>query len=161
VESGSFGTTAAHQKADEGPNCRDNVSLTKFTLRICRNCTSFIASPEHDVRGFATGQTATVSSAWSDELSRALCVPSDELLGRVMVHELGHLLLGPGHSRVGIMKAHWGPQDLHLSNLGMLDFTSEQAALIRSNLRGRADETVVLEDTHVHINSQSGIGLIR
>jgi hypothetical protein len=157
VESGSFGTTAAHQKADEGPNCRDNVSLTKFTLRICRNCTSFIASPEHDVRGFATGQTATVSSAWSDELSHALYVPSEELLGRVIVHELGHLLLGPGHSRVGIMKAHWKPEDLHRSNLGMLNFTSEQAERIRSNLqRGRADETVVLEDAHVHVNSAIG-----
>lgn len=150
------------KSADEDPNCRDNVRITNFTLRICRNCTSFIASPAPDVRGFATGQTATVSSAWSDELSQALYVPSDELLGRVIVHELGHLLLGPGHSRGGIMKAHWGPEDLHRSNLGMLNFTSEQAALIRSNLqRGRADETAVLEDTHVHINSQSRIGLIR
>jgi hypothetical protein len=33
------------------------------------------------------------------------------LVGRVMAHEIGHMVLGSAHSRTGIMRAHWSLDD--------------------------------------------------
>jgi hypothetical protein len=49
------------------------------------------------------------------------------ILGTVMAHELGHLLLGlNSHSRAGIMKARWGSEELRHMSWGTLGFTNQQ-----------------------------------
>jgi len=59
----------------------------------------------------------------------------DQLLGLVIAHEIGHLLLPDhSHSKTGIMRAMWDEQDLRLAAHGELGFTPEQAELIRSEL---------------------------
>jgi hypothetical protein len=65
----------------------------------------------------------------------------DRILGHVIAHEAGHILLGPGaHSRVGIMRAPWSPRDLHRISLGFpLAFTDDQRRRLRANLLA-ADE---------------------
>ena len=51
-----------------------------------------------------------------------------DILGSVVAHELGHLLLGSNsHSSAGIMRAHWQGEELHRLSRGNLGFTSEQA----------------------------------
>jgi hypothetical protein len=61
-------------------------------------------------------------------------VPS--ILGLAMAHEIGHLLLpAESHSPGGIMQATWGHDALHSFRRERLDFTAEQAELIRSALR--------------------------
>ena len=58
-----------------------------------------------------------------------------EILGYVMAHEVGHLLLGlNSHSQTGVMRAHWQPDDLRRAAKGDLLFTAEQAVLMRSHL---------------------------
>ena len=123
--------------ADGDPYCSASTRPMTFNLRICNNCTDFLKTPEHEVRGFVSGETATVSSTWTRELQTA-SVSSELVLGRVIAHELGHVLLGPGHSPVGIMKAHWTVNDLDPGKLGMLVFTKEQGRLIRSALKSYA-----------------------
>jgi hypothetical protein len=62
------------------------------------------------------------------------------ILGCVIAHELGHLLLGPnGHSAGGIMQGEWGPKQLHLALMGGLLFTSQQSKLLRRAARARAE----------------------
>ena len=142
-------------RAEDDPGCGERASLATFDLRICRNCTS-LATSEYGVRGYVVGSMATVSTTWSDEISRSLSVPSEYLLGRVIVHELGHLLLGPGHAPVGIMKAHWTRDDLRPNNLGMLCFTAQQATLISSKLEywhSAKNETITLADAHLQVHS--------
>jgi hypothetical protein len=57
------------------------------------------------------------------------------LVGHLMAHELGHLLLGPtSHSRTGIMCAVWRPEDLRNAAQGVLLFTPEQSKLLRAKL---------------------------
>ena len=56
------------------------------------------------------------------------------MLAHVMAHELGHLLLPYGHSATGLMRADWNAKDLRLAADGRLNFTSEQAELIRGGL---------------------------
>jgi hypothetical protein len=59
------------------------------------------------------------------------------ILGAAMVHELGHLLLGPTHSSEGVMRAEWNKADAWAATQGNLDFTQEQVKLIREEVRRR------------------------
>jgi hypothetical protein len=54
-------------------------------------------------------------------------------LGDVMAHELGHLILPPGHSNVGIMRP-----GINLRSRRLETFTEAEAAQIRGVLRERA-----------------------
>ena len=55
------------------------------------------------------------------------------LLGSVIAHELGHLLLrSPDHSAKGIMQPVWGSIQVHHALKGNLLFTAEQAVRIQS-----------------------------
>ena len=69
--------------------------------------------------------------------SKALClVKEGDLLGYVVVHELGHLLLGQdSHSTQGLMRARWEVSELHEARLGTLRFTAGEAQLMRSRYR--------------------------
>ena len=130
---------------NDAPRCAESLGLNTFELRICRSCTSSLSARGREVGGYAAGRTATVSSLWAAQFEQTRYVCSTKVLGRAMVHELGHLLLGPNHSPVGIMKANWMPEDLNPAKLGMLMFTSEQGELIRSilKLQGSANSETV------------------
>jgi len=50
------------------------------------------------------------------------------ILGRVMAHEVGHLLLPPNsHSPIGIMRAH-----VDFSQVGVNTFTNDQVSILHS-----------------------------
>jgi hypothetical protein len=58
-----------------------------------------------------------------------------EVLGHVMAHELGHLLLGQkSHSRTGIMQARWGEPQLCQMRMGVLRFEKSQAEAMHARL---------------------------
>jgi hypothetical protein len=63
-------------------------------------------------------------------------VPLAFVLAGAIAHEIGHLLLPDGmdggHSTVGLMRACWNRRDFHRAGNGLLRFSPEQAALIRS-----------------------------
>ena len=60
-------------------------------------------------------------------------VKTGELLGYVVAHELGHLLLGrDSHSATGLMTAVWGAAEMQQASQGKLLFTSDQGDRIRS-----------------------------
>jgi hypothetical protein len=58
------------------------------------------------------------------------------ILGCVIAHELGHLLLGThGHSITGIMKASWDSEQTRRALMSQLSFLPEEGALLRAALR--------------------------
>jgi hypothetical protein len=60
------------------------------------------------------------------------------LLGHLMAHEMGHLLLGAGsHSVSGLMRAHWQQHELELVRQRTLAFTSGQVESIRAQAQER------------------------
>jgi len=62
-----------------------------------------------------------------------------QVLGHVMAHEMGHLLLSlVDHTPKGIMKACWGPKELQQIADGELLFTPLEAAKMQEKLRRRA-----------------------
>ena len=61
------------------------------------------------------------------------------ILGCVIAHEMGHLLLGSNsHSRHGIMRPNWSRQDLEDAYFGRQCFTSRQAKRLHADVRVRA-----------------------
>jgi hypothetical protein len=60
------------------------------------------------------------------------------IVGCVMAHEIGHLLLGPsGHSGGGIMQPRWGSKQVRMLLMRGLSFTPEQSKLMRAEARNR------------------------
>ena len=56
------------------------------------------------------------------------------VLGCVIAHELGHLLLGPyGHSIGGIMQAQWGIEQTRLALMSQLFFLPKEARLMQGD----------------------------
>ena len=56
------------------------------------------------------------------------------LLGHVIAHEVGHVLLRNGHAPKGLMRADWVESELLQARLGRLGFTAIQGSRIRSRL---------------------------
>jgi hypothetical protein len=60
------------------------------------------------------------------------------ILGCLIVHEVGHLLLkSSNHSATGIMQAHWERKQIRQSLTGVMLFTPQQSKLIREEVRMR------------------------
>ena len=58
------------------------------------------------------------------------------ILGHVMAHELGHLLLGTNsHSRDGLMVARWNRDDLARAARGDLLFRPEESRRMKSQFK--------------------------
>jgi hypothetical protein len=79
------------------------------------------------------GNYAVVYFRTLESSKAARMVTAGELLGHVVAHELGHLLLGlNSHSAAGLMLALWQAPELYQAAHGNLFFTGEQADRMRS-----------------------------
>jgi hypothetical protein len=63
-----------------------------------------------------------------------------ELLGFVIAHELGHLLLGPGHAPGGVMRGGWGLREMEALRKRWLTFNKNEVPRIRNELESRASK---------------------
>jgi hypothetical protein len=63
------------------------------------------------------------------------------LMGNVIAHEIGHLLLGPNsHAPNGIMQDPWTPAVLEEAYRGQLLFSPEQVSLMRERVNARDND---------------------
>jgi hypothetical protein len=119
--------------------CEKRVEAHDIMLRVLR-------APIHDgfqdaVFGFTVHPVlATVYYEYAVRRARNdnadFEVPA--ILGCVMAHEIGHLLLGPnGHSGAGIMQPRWGSKQVRMLLMRGLSFTPEQSKLMRAEARNR------------------------
>ena len=100
-----------------------------FAVSIVSRAVADMLVTDHTL-GFAESGTreATVLYDHVKRFSRRYHVNRGVLLGYVMAHELGHLLLPPkSHSTNGVMR---GTLDLQLASKRQLRFTPDQGALI-------------------------------
>ncbi len=63
---------------------------------------------------------------------------ADVILGHAVAHEIGHLLMGPEHSQIGLMRPRWGKADIKMAARGRLRFTPAQAEALRGIVARRA-----------------------
>jgi len=89
----------------------------------------------------ANDEFGVVADVFAD-LTKRFCVGRESshglVLGVVVAHELGHLLLGAGaHSPGGIMQAGWHPREIDKALQGHLLFTHSQCRQIREQVDAR------------------------
>lgn len=128
-------------KCEAGPVGEEAVEQHWFTIRLRGDRPP--GTPGPDTLGeafFSEGQPGYVADVYYKE-SQALAsgeqVETAALLGCVMAHELGHLLLGPGHAPDGLMRAAWGGKDLAAIRFGWLRFNRAECARIHEALQSR------------------------
>jgi hypothetical protein len=73
-------------------------------------------------------------------LANEWMTPWPPVLGAMIAHEAGHLLLGVnGHSPVGIMRARWSLGDIKQILEGRMNFDRQQAEKMRGDVRRRVN----------------------
>ena len=94
--------------------CDDRLAPSEVVVRIIKApAVTTTLTPDaygvaYGVQETNRGWLATVFSDRSDSAASRAGVEPGTLLGRVMAHEVGHLLLGGGyHGDAGVMRAHW------------------------------------------------------
>lgn len=127
--------------ADGDPTC-STPGAGEISLRIFRRPVA-----ERRRTGDATaGMTARqpggggIVQLFYDRVEEAAAmrgVPVDLVLGITAAHEIGHVLLRPGHSRSGIMSADLSGQDWHRAAQGWLGFSPGEVALIQGTVCGQ------------------------
>jgi hypothetical protein len=81
------------------------------------------------------GTYADVFYSSAEKLHQECHAGVPKVLGHVMAHEIGHLLLGMNaHSRMGIMRRDWHGPELQRIGMGRLLFSSEQARSMQTKL---------------------------
>ena len=84
------------------------------------------------------------SGAWADWRSALVIVKPETVIawhrkgfrlfwtGRVMAHEITHLLLGTqGHSDLGLMRGHWNTDDLRIASSACLGLPMRSVEVIQ------------------------------
>ncbi|MBV9039340.1 MAG: hypothetical protein JO182_32960 [Acidobacteriaceae bacterium] len=119
-------------------NCPD-MDRTTPALRLVSH---FRLVPDHvhtDTLGFSIGNIMTVSSEKARNLAQTGVGQLSEILGVVIAHEFGHLLLGGAHSASGVMRARLDLSDWALAQQGWLVFHPAEAAALRKAVRDRTE----------------------
>jgi hypothetical protein len=70
-----------------------------------------------------------------DRMAKAFACDIHVVLGTVIAHEIGHLILGPSHAPKGIMHPQWDPLDFLLIKVNALEFTPAEAGRLRDDAR--------------------------
>ena len=133
------------------PACRLPAGPAGFALRILSRSMGeklklgpytfgFAQFPE----GGGFGYVAGVCSHCAEELAKGRDAMHGIILGHLMAHELGHLLLGVrSHSAGGIMHVPWSRKELDLLEQGSLIFTAGEAREIRTQVHNRIRAVLV------------------
>jgi hypothetical protein len=111
-----------------------------FKLFIVHEGTFSAASRDPSILGATLSdadrpQAGFVSYERTIRFSKAIGIAPGRLLGYVLAHEIGHLLLPRGgHARSGIMREPWGPSELRQLSMGTLLFSAEYGSALRAEL---------------------------
>ncbi len=128
---------------DEGP--AGPLQSPWFTLRLRAGKPPVTAGPTSlDAMGrafLAANGSGSLADAYVESI-RSLAerheADADALLGCVIAHELGHLLLGPGHVPDGVMRAAWNGNELKALRQRWLKFNETERILLRQRLEVRS-----------------------
>ena len=132
--------------SDRPPHVADRLCVyapedVGFVMKILPREPSILLHYPKDAFGaaiiFSEGNGVPVGYVFYDRVKAKSedCDFQGLLTGEIIVHELGHILLGPdSHSPTGIMSAVWGNEELQHASDGALLFTLSQSEEIRVQL---------------------------
>jgi Zn-dependent protease with chaperone function len=101
----------------------------------------------HETSGYAVlmgnASYAGVSCPAVRASAASLEAEPSTVMGAVIAHELGHILLGTrDHATSGVMVTHLGAREIHEAQRGELQFLRSEARRIRAEVLRRAPATV-------------------
>ena len=121
--------------------CRSRPAPTELVIRIVprsqnpRCQLGFAALPKEK------GNLATHASVFyeaAQDLAAGYSASNAQMLGYILAHEIGHLLLGEGsHAGKGIMRTPWRKPEMERAAEGRLSFTAKQARRMQVNVLSR------------------------
>jgi hypothetical protein len=127
------------------PRCRETAAINEIILRLQASApvTDQPAPLGLSLLNVVSGTPffATVYPDRVKSTARASNATFGTLLGRVVAHEIGHLLLNRNtHAGTGLMKAHWNRDDLNRKDWSFADdeVATIQAAAERRSMRPAA-----------------------
>ena len=128
------------------PACQRPPTPSQFVLRLVAQPLPNYSDAHEDEIGLAlpcreteAGCSAYLSYKSVMNWAGRADTSADRILGHVMLHEIGHLLLGPGsHSETGVMRRDWDVDDLASMAQRFICFTSGQAHAVRAEVRIRS-----------------------
>jgi hypothetical protein len=126
--------------------CNEPLAPLKVVLRIVPRPAP---GAEYEILGYASGSYIIVNYSGVKEIVDHSQAFLDKILGCVIAHELGHVLLGPdSHSSMGIMTAgltDWELRPTRTLFVGFLPFQKARIrAYVRSQTRGKAVGSIAL-----------------
>ncbi len=135
----------APEQANQFPACQESPGPTTFSLRLVSRNMAERYHFEPAEFGFTLlsdrGELATsafVCAECIEALAHGVESRLAGILGCMMAHELGHLLLGRGsHSAAGIMHVPWGHKELDQAAAGTLNFLRSEVRRMRTELEIR------------------------
>ena len=120
------------------PACGESIGSFSFDLRILPRAMTERFRPPAGTMGFALRSDAYVHFDRINRLPEYLSRSPGTILGHVMAHELGHLLLGEEHNCMeGIMSARLHKGLVERADHGRLLFSELEAQRIRERLRAQ------------------------
>ena len=138
------------ERAD--PGCKEAITPADLVLRILSAEMAARVRVNGRVFGYAVpsrdGGFGTVANVFHHRVAELIAEKRQRVggrlysnavvLGHILAHELGHVLLGRNsHSRSGIMAFPWGPKQLTGCLNGGLLFSKSEASTIRREARKR------------------------
>jgi hypothetical protein len=124
------------------PICKDSTDVSRFAVVIRRDEGS--ARLHDTVLGYAmpfSGMRNRAAVLWQSVFRAAQenadKVDSGMLLGMVIAHELGHLVMGSGTHGTGVMSANWLRPDFIAIGRRGLRFTPAEMVQLHQGLRNR------------------------
>lgn len=125
-----------HASSEEDALACNRIVLS---LRIIPNAMGSMSGAAFGVAFLApdgAGRYSDVFWKRAQDLQATSNLDLGSILGSVMAHEMGHLLLGSNaHAVSGIMRAHWEGEELRRIAMEALLFTPQQARLMRGKAR--------------------------
>jgi hypothetical protein len=130
----------SHAVLKDFPNCQSPEKVTDYAVSILPATMAERLEHSEDALGSANESASGFGRAqiFYDKIHMTAggdTAPFSVLLGRVMAHEIGHLLLGDNmHSRTGIMQAAWANRELGMMAGTEMTFTEKQWHRIEARL---------------------------
>ena len=133
------------------PVCESAFGPRDFVVRLASRSMAESLPLPSDTFGFGLPCANRESACYADVFShRVTAFAADEqinepkLMGHVLAHEIGHLLLGPNsHGPAGIMQARWDEDQIEAMRRAGLAFTAGESRRMRENVRLRANQETV------------------
>lgn len=143
-------TCARNGKFSDKASCPDAMDRTDLILNIVPHSMSKGLRGKDEVEGLAVdGPDEFSGHAWvffdrAKEVAAKHLLNLPNVLGNLVAHELGHLLLGScSHSKTGLMRAGWSREEFIAANRGELGFSGPERERILKGVVARRHAAAV------------------